>query len=128
MHPATVLVVADDEAFRMEVCRILRHAGYKVVPASRGIEVQWLADRGVGDLVIAEIPSLEADDYHAGIPLGGWERRIPVILTSVIPRSECIARGLLQLKMPYLHQPFPPRECQRIVRRVIRDWRAPLVA
>ena len=48
-----------------------------------------------------------------------------MIFTSDLPRSHCIAHHLLDRRAPYLHQPFPPGECTRIVRLLLRECKPP---
>jgi CheY-like chemotaxis protein len=124
----TVLVVDNHEAFRTEVCRILRGAGFRAVPARSGIEALWFAEHHQADLLITGLLLPEVDGYHLGIPFRRLERSMPVIFTGERPRSQLLPEGTLPLDAPYLHQPFPPGECIRIVHRVLASWRPPLVA
>jgi DNA-binding response OmpR family regulator len=124
----TILAVSSDEAFRTEVCWILRRSGYHAVPARSGIEALWFSEHRAAHLLISDLLLPEIDGYHVGIPLLTLERQMPVIFTSSTPRSRCIAHGLLRKNSPFLHRPFPPRECLRIVERVLECWRPPLVA
>lgn len=126
-HP-TILVVDNDEHFRTDVCRILRREGFSAVPARSGVEAPWFAGRPGTDCLIAGLLPCQPDGYHLGMILQELESRMPVIFTSRLPRSRCLARGYFSPRSPYLHQPFPPGECVRIVRRVLQTWQAPLLA
>jgi DNA-binding response OmpR family regulator len=125
---STVLVVGNDAAFRTELCRILRNAGYASIPARSGIEAQWFADHHAVDLLITDVMLPEVDGYHLGITFLRLHHQMPVIFTSARGRSQCIASGLLDPGAPFLRQPYPPGECARLVRRVLREWLPPMVA
>jgi CheY-like chemotaxis protein len=121
-----ILVLDDTESLRSDVCRILRGEGYAVVSASGGVEAQWCLERGMRvDLLLADLASPEADDYHLGIPLGMLHPHRPVIFTSVRNRYENIQRGLLNPRSPFLQKPFPPYLLTRLVRMVLDGWEPP---
>jgi two-component system cell cycle sensor histidine kinase/response regulator CckA len=122
----TILVVDDAESLRSDVCRILRGEGYTVVSASRGVEAHWCLERGMRvDLLLADLASPEADNYHLGIPLGLLHPHRPVIFTSPRNRYENIQRGLLDPRSPFLQKPFPPYLLTHLVRMVLDRWSPP---
>jgi CheY-like chemotaxis protein len=123
----TILVVDDAESLRNDVCRILRVEGYTVISAGRGLEAQWCVERhGMQvDLLLADLASPEADNYHLGIPLGMLHPYRPVIFTSPRNRHENIRRGLLDPRSPFLQKPFPPYLLTRLVRMVLDRWSPP---
>lgn len=121
-----ILVVDDTESLRSDVCRILRGEGYEVVSASGGVEAQWCLERGMRvDLLLADLASPQADDYHLGIALGMLHPHRPVIFTSARNRHENIQRGLLDPRSPFLQKPFPPYLLTRLVRMVLDSWEPP---
>ena len=126
----TILVVDDEESTRTAIVRVLRAAGYVVIPIRRGVDVQWLVERrGTEvDLVIAEFAAPEADDYHLGIPISGLLPHTPVLFVSARTREDSIRQGLLHPQTPFLQKPFSPGVLTRRVRSILARTSMPPAA
>src|SRR5215207_6355607 len=115
---STILGVDDEEPARTAIVRILRGAGYVVIPVERGLDAHWCVERhGLSvDLVIADFARPEADHYHLGVPIRALLSHTPVLFVSSHPRDDSIRRGLLRPHTPFLRKPFPPSALTRAVR------------
>jgi len=121
-----ILVVDSDEAARTSVCRTLQESGYAAVPARDAGEMQWYGDGMLRpDLVIAGVGDLHTADYHLGLALDGFRQHAPVITMSIFARQECVARGLVDSRAPYLRKPCPPGTLVRAVQATLASWRPP---
>jgi two-component system, cell cycle sensor histidine kinase and response regulator CckA len=120
----TILVVDNDAAARQEIARILREAGYRVIPSSQDVLAhRCLEDAATHvDLIVTDLLPPIPDGYHLGISFAWRWATTPVVFTAVGSREENIRRGLLHPQAPYLRKPFPPRELVRTVRQVLDGW------
>ena len=117
----TILVLDDAELRRELLCRTLREAGYRAVPARSGIEAQWLHDyeRWRADLLLTSFAPAELDGYHPGIAVGALLDRMPILFVSELDRSESIRRGLIFARAPYLRFPASPAVLRRTIRQAL---------
>ena len=117
----TILVLDDAELRRELLCRTLREAGYRAVPARSGIEAQWLHDyeRWRADLLLTSFAPAELDGYHPGIAVGALLDRMPILFVSELDRSESIRRGLIFARAPYLRFPASPGVLRRTIRQAL---------
>ena len=122
----TILVVDCDEAARTSVCRTLHESGYAAVSARDAGEMHWYGGGLLRpDLVIAGVDESPAADYHLGLALEAFRAYAPVITMSPFDRRECVARGLVDSRAPYLRKPCPPAALVRAVRTTLAQWRPP---
>ncbi|HEU4698496.1 MAG TPA: hypothetical protein VFS40_04910 [Gemmatimonadales bacterium] len=121
----TILVVDNDEGVRGAMCRILRTAGYRVIPAGQGMLAhRCLEDASTRvDLIVTELLPPAPDGFHLGIPYGWRRATTPVLFTSRAPREWNIREGLLDPRAAFLRRPFPPRDLVRAVRDTLAAWR-----
>ncbi|CAN5879192.1 hypothetical protein BH24GEM1_BH24GEM1_08970 [soil metagenome] len=118
---STILVLDDAESRRELLCRTLREAGYRVVPARSGIEAQWLHDHRAwsADLLLTGFAPAELDGYHPGLAVGALLKRMPILFMSALDRLESVRRGLIHPRAPYLRYPAPPGVLRRTVRQAL---------
>ncbi|MDQ2669557.1 MAG: response regulator [Gemmatimonadota bacterium] len=121
-----VLIVDNDEAIRTTMSRLLRAEGYRAMPATQGVDANWVVERHGGEivLVITDLLPPAPDGYHLGIPYERLRPYTPVLFTARASREENIRRGLLHPRAPYLRKPFAPSIFVRSVRGVIAAWPA----
>lgn len=121
----TILVVDNDEGVRGAMCRILRSAGYRVIPAGQSVVAHWcLEDASTRvDLIVTELLPPAPDGIHLGIPFGWRRATTPVLFTSTAAREWNIRQGLLDPRAPFLRKPFPPRDLVRAARETLAAWR-----
>ena len=122
----TIVVLDDAESRRDLLCRTLREAGYRAVPARSGIEAQWLHDHALwkADLLLTSFAPVELDGYQPGLAVGALLDRIPILFMSELDRTESVRRGLIFPTAPYLRYPSPPGVLRRTVRLALSAPRA----
>lgn len=121
-----ILVVHRDESARATTCRVLREHGYRPMPASHGVDANWVVERHGGEiaLVVTDLMPPAPDGYHLGIPFAQLRPYTPVLFTARSTREENVRRGLLHPSAPYLQTPAAPSTLARRVREVIARWPA----
>lgn len=121
-----ILVVKGDEADRTATCSVLRQHGYRPMPASHGVDANWVVERhgGAIALVVTDLLPPAPDGYHLGIPFATLRPYTPVLFTGRATREENLRRGLLHPAAPYLQVPTAPFKLARRVRDVIAGWPA----
>ena len=118
----SVLVVEDDASVRRLIVRALESGGYRVTPASDGIDaLQQVAsaltppDLLVSDVVMPKLSGLElAQQLRAANP------RIRVLLISGFP-ERVTDEGSPSFADGFLQKPFAPTELLEKVRQVLGD-------
>jgi CheY-like chemotaxis protein len=121
----TILVVEDEEALRMLVMEILRHAGYTVFGAGTGAEAMevWKEHRREIDLLFTDVMMPEG--------MSGWELaekilaeapHLRVMFTSGYP-AETIGNDIAKSEHCFLQKPFSPAMLAQGVRDCL-DGRA----
>jgi DNA-binding NtrC family response regulator len=121
-----ILVVRRDESDRAATCRVLREHGYRPMPASHGVDANWVVERhgGAISLIVTDLLPPAPDGYHLGIPFAMLRPYTPVLFTGRATRNENIERGLLHPSASYLQMPAAPSTLARRVRDVIAQWPA----
>lgn len=121
-----ILVVKGDESDRMATCRVLRDRGYRPMPASHGVDANWVVERhgGAIALVVTDLLPPAPDGYHLGIPFANLRPYTPVLFTGRASRADNVQRGLLHPAAAYLQIPAAPATLARRVRDVIASWPA----
>jgi two-component system cell cycle sensor histidine kinase/response regulator CckA len=103
-----VILVAEDEApVRVQIVRVLEHAGYTVLQAENGARAVELfrAQRGNVDLAVLDVVMPELDGWQTFVQLEELKPGIKVLFTtgyaaSVLP-EDFAARGARLLSKPY---------------------------
>jgi PAS domain S-box-containing protein len=103
-----VILVAEDEApVRVQIVRLLEHAGYTVLQAENGARAVELfrARRGGVDLAVLDVVMPELDGWQTFVKLEELQPGIKVLFTtgyaaSVLP-EDFAARGARLLSKPY---------------------------
>ena len=110
----------------MATCAVLRDHGYRPMPATHGVDANWVLERHAGAvaLVVTDLMPPAPDGYQLGIPFAMLRPYTPVLFTGRATRSENLRRGLLHAAAPYLQVPAAPLTLARRVRDVIAGWPA----
>ncbi|HTV78637.1 MAG TPA: EAL domain-containing protein, partial [Steroidobacteraceae bacterium] len=114
--PRTILVVDDDEMFRLLASETLQQAGYVALPAATGREALALLASRRPDLVLldVELPDANGFDLCTGIRAGSGGADIPIVMvtghndTDSIERAFMVGATDFMLK-PVLWQTLPQR-------------------
>jgi hypothetical protein len=88
-EPRRILVVDDDDGVRQVVCRMLRSAGYGVVPAASGMEALKVAQASGApiDLLITDVSMPTMDGRQLAATLRGLFPELPVLFMSGRPEA-----------------------------------------
>ncbi len=120
-HPATVLLVEDDDAVRAVTRRALERYGYSVLAAAGGEEALDTMERYPGriDLLLTDImmPGMNGVEVAARV----LEARpgIRVFYMSGYADQDLVGQGLLKPGTHFLQKPFTPQELGGRVREVL---------
>lgn len=87
---ARVLLAEDDRALRRFLQIVLERAGYKVIPASDGLEAMKLALSTELDIVVtdATMPNLSGHEFCRFLRNSQTLSHLPVILLSALERKD----------------------------------------
>lgn len=87
---ARVLLAEDDRALRRFLQIVLERAGYKVIPASDGLEAMKLALSTQIDIVVtdATMPNLSGHEFCRFLRNSQTLAHLPVILLSALERKD----------------------------------------
>ncbi len=85
-----VLLVEDDRALRRFLEVVLERAGYRVIPATDGLEAMKVALSTPIDVVVTDamMPNLSGDEFCRFIRNSQTLSHLPVILLSALERKE----------------------------------------
>ncbi len=123
-HPATIVIVEDEELVRAVTARVLDRAGYTVIEAPDGEEALRLVRRHqpaidllITDVVMAKLGGLELARRVASERPG-----FPILLMSGYNRDEMPAEDPA---IGFLQKPFAPNELLESVSRLLRACTKP---
>ncbi len=119
--PEARLLVVDDEANILELLTAsLRHAGFDVVPVSRGAEAVRVAAREAPDLVLLDVMMPGIDGFETLRRLRGEGIRCPVVFLTARDGVEDRVAGLTLGGDDYITKPFSLSEVIARIRAVLR--------
>jgi CheY-like chemotaxis protein len=100
-----VLVVDDDESFRVSTAEVLRVAGYTVIQASDGVDaLRMLSTMRFDALVLdLKLPNMDGVALLSGLP-----NPPPVVLASAYPLDPQSRRRFNRSITAYLRKPISP--------------------
>jgi signal transduction histidine kinase/CheY-like chemotaxis protein len=123
-HPATIVIVEDEELVRAVTARVLDRAGYTVIEAPDGEEALRMVRRHhpsidllITDVVMAKLGGLELARRIASERPG-----FPILLMSGYNREEMPAEDLA---IGFLQKPFTPNELLETVSKMLRACTKP---
>jgi signal transduction histidine kinase len=91
-QPATILYVEDDDASRSLIQRILTHAGYRVLVASRALEGIDMAQKFRPDLILLDISLPDMSGREIAIRLRNDPRLAAVPIVALTAQSHSFER------------------------------------
>ncbi|WP_234433256.1 response regulator [Streptomyces sp. NRRL WC-3549] len=121
-----VLVVDDNRGIRQLIRVNLELEGFEVVTASDGAECLDLVHRIRPDVITLDVvmPRLDGIQTATRLRADPRTRRLPVAVVSACTPFEVDA-GVAAGVDAFLEKPFEPSELVRVVRRLMREERAP---
>lgn len=113
-----ILVVDDEEEYRVLLCRVLEGAGYKVFSAGTGQEGLKLFDERRPDLIMLDVmlPDMLGFDFCRKIRAGKNAPGTPVLFCTVRTAVSSLARGVREGSTDYVIKPFIPEDLLKRVR------------
>ena len=119
--PEARLLVVDDEANILELLTAsLRHAGFDVIPATRGTDAVRIAARESPDLILLDVMMPGIDGFETLRRLRSEGVRCPVLLLSARDAVEDRIAGLTIGADDYVTKPFSLGEVIARIRVVLR--------
>jgi CheY-like chemotaxis protein len=117
----TILVVEDQEALRQLTTRMLRSAGYRVIPAGDGEEALLLLERHDGPvhLVLTDVvlPGINGRDLATRIAQVRPEAEI--LYTSGYTDDAVLRHGVLDKAVHFIAKPYTVAELRRKIRELL---------
>lgn len=115
------ILVVDDDTHIRELCRIyLENAGWSVVEAENGLEVQGILAHTSVDLVVLDLMLPGIDGFEVINRIRQERVWVPIILLTAIGDEEDRILGLERGADDYLTKPFSPKELVARIRAVLR--------
>lgn len=115
---ANILVVDDIALTRLQLCDILRVAGYLVTDAGSGVQALELAALSPPDLILLDVVMPEMDGYQVCRQLKTISslQAIPVIFISALDETASKVKGFDAGGVDYIAKPFEREEVLARVR------------
>lgn len=117
----TILLVEDEDAVRGLARKVLEHAGYNVIEATRGEEAIRLCTEGVQsidllltDVVMPGISGKEVADHLSALLPG-----LKVLFMSGYTDEAIVHHGVLDSNIEFIEKPFTPVALAKRVRKVL---------
>ncbi|MBT8396346.1 MAG: sigma-54 dependent transcriptional regulator, partial [Gemmatimonadetes bacterium] len=106
--PARILLVDDDQAFRVSTSTLLREEGYLVVEAGNGQEAVEALKQGDFDLILLDLRMPGVDGIQIVEVLRRWGEGIPVLMISGFGTVETAVKALHTGADDFLTKPVEP--------------------
>jgi DNA-binding response OmpR family regulator len=122
----SILVIDDEEANRMLLCRRLIRDGYSVQVADTGEAGLALAARESVDVILLDVmmPGISGYEVLARLKADGALREIPVLMITAVDGAESVTRCIALGADDYLAKPFDPVVLGARVRACVTRKRA----
>jgi two-component system, cell cycle sensor histidine kinase and response regulator CckA len=107
-EPRRVLLVDDEAVVLAVTSRMLRSAGYRVIPAPNAREALRVLELGDPqiDLVLTDVVMPETDGRALGRLIREYHPTLPVLYMSAYPADDVLHRGSPGPGLPFLRKPF----------------------
>jgi len=115
-----VLIVDDDEAFRVAVTRVLKDEGYRIVEASDGAEGLDKAMKEAPDVIVSDVymPNMNGFMMVEELHKDSKTSKIPVIMMTGVAQGA--GAWSSPLAVEYLEKPFSLDALVEAVRKVLK--------
>lgn len=116
-----ILVVDDEEEYRLLLTRVLGGAGYEIFSAGTGQEGLKLFASRSPDLIMLDVmlPDMLGFDFCHKIRVGQAAPDTPVLFCTVRSAVSSLARGVREGSTDYVIKPFVPEDLLKRVRAAL---------
>lgn len=116
-----ILVVDDEEEYRVLLSRVLTGAGYEVSAAGTGQEGLKLFAARRPDLILLDVmlPDMLGFEFCRKIRAGESEAVTPILFCTVRSAVSSLARGVREGSTDYVIKPFVPEDLLKRVRAAL---------
>jgi two-component system cell cycle sensor histidine kinase/response regulator CckA len=116
-----ILVVEDEPALRELTARVLRSAGYTVLPAASGADALAVLERHAGDvhLVFTDVVMPGMSGRELATRLAAMRPDLRVLYTSGYTADAILRHGVLDDPSRFLSKPYTPAELRRRIREAL---------
>jgi signal transduction histidine kinase/ActR/RegA family two-component response regulator len=117
----TVLVVEDNDAVRVAICRILRRAGYHVLEADGPSDAKQKCEQRGGsiDLLITDVVMPQMSGPELAQELSALRPGMKILFMSGYSGNAITRHGVLSEGVMFLQKPFTPASVTHTVREVL---------
>ncbi|MDX6530250.1 MAG: two-component system, cell cycle sensor histidine kinase and response regulator CckA [Blastocatellia bacterium] len=117
----TILLVEDEDVVRGLARKILEHAGYSVLEASRGAEAFQLCQEHAQpvDLLLTDVVMPETSGKEVADRLSKGQPGLRVLFMSGYTDEAIVHHGVLDSNVEFIQKPFTPAALVRKVREVL---------
>jgi PAS domain S-box-containing protein len=117
----TILLVEDEDVVRGLARKILEHAGYNVLEASRGAEAFQLCQEQAQpvDLLLTDVVMPETSGKEVADRLSKEQPGLRVLFMSGYTDEAIVHHGVLDSNVEFIQKPFTPAALVRKVREVL---------
>jgi signal transduction histidine kinase/ActR/RegA family two-component response regulator len=124
-HPATLLVVEDEDAVRRVALRALQRSGYRVFDAATAEEaVALLSEIGSIDLLVTDVVLPGMDGRRLAESIMQRSPDLAVLYTSGYTDDEVVRYGVSRSEMSFLQKPYSTTRLLERVEEVLAKARA----
>ncbi|MFI5345770.1 MAG: response regulator transcription factor [Elusimicrobiota bacterium] len=118
-----ILVVDDEEEYRVLQTRVLSAAGYEVFSAGNGADGLKLFASKIPDLIMLDVmlPDMLGFDFCHKIRAGKTAPQTPVLFCSVRSAVSSLARGIKEGSTDYVIKPFIPEDLLKRVAQALGE-------
>ena len=117
-----ILVVEDEEEYRLLLATVLGEAGYKVFAAGTGKKGLELFAANAPDLILLDVmlPDMVGFDFCRKIRAGAAAPETPILFCTVRSAVASLARGVREGATDYVLKPFVVPDLLKRVRAALR--------
>jgi len=120
-HAGDVLVVEDDETLNIQICRLVRKAGFRFRGALDGESALEQAREKPPSLIILDVmlPGTDGFELCRQLKISPITRRVPVIFVTGLDDEDDRRRGIEAGASAYLVKPFRSHELTACIRSLL---------
>ena len=112
---STILVVDDDDAVRLMICRLLESQGYRTRPANNANAARAIVGQSPVDLAVVDIVMPGESGLSLATSLIDQGSELPIVLVSGYSPDDPAAFAARHRTVTFVPKPFNPDELLSII-------------